>query len=108
MIKIKNEILFQKDYRIADDVSIFEYALAHFQEIDASAPIAVVAVDDRYMELNLSGALIYEGLERNEDIQTICTQFVQLFGLSHDRAKESITVFCSKLLEKGVAEEVSN
>ena len=108
MLKIKSEVLFQKDYRISEDVSIFDYALAHPQEIDASAPIAVVSVDDRYMELNLSGAIIYESIENNENFQILCSKFVQLFGLSPDKAKESITIFIPKLIEKSIVVEVPN
>lgn len=105
MLTIKKDVLFQKDYRIAEDVSIFEYALANASEIDASAPIAVVSADNSYLELNLSGAIIYEGIEKGEELQTLCSKFTQLFGLNSDRAKESIILFFSKLIEKGIIEE---
>lgn len=108
MLTIKKEVLFQKDYRIAEDVSIFDFALAHPLEIDAAAPIAVVSVENKYMELNLSGAIIYEGIENGEDLKTLCSKFVQLFGLSLDKAWESITIFFSKLIEKGIIEEVDD
>jgi tyrosine-protein phosphatase YwqE len=106
MLKIKNDVLYQKDYRISDGMSVFEYALANSQEINAADPIAVVSVDNKYMELNLSGAIIYECLEKNEDFQVICSKFVKLFGVTSEKAKESINAFCSKLIEKGVVEEM--
>lgn len=105
MLKIKKEVLFQKDYRIADDVSIFDYAIANSKEIDAAAPIAVVSLENSYLQLNLSGAIIFECIEKNEDLNTMCSKFVQLFGLSNEKAQESITMFFSKLIEKGVVEE---
>lgn len=108
MLKIKNDVLYQKDYRIDDNVSVFEYALANSQELNAADSIAVLSVDNKYMELNLSGAIIYECIEKNEDFQTICSKFVKLFGISSEKAKKSISVYCSKLIEKGIVEEMNN
>lgn len=108
MLKIKKEVLFQKDYRIADDVSIFEYAISNMDAIDAAAPIAVVSVENSYMELNLSGAIIFECIENKEDLNKICSKFVKLFGLTNEKAKNSITAFFSKLLDKGVVEEMED
>ncbi len=108
MIKIKKGVLYQKDYRIEDGISVFEYAQANAQEIDAAAPIAVVSVENKYLELNLSGAIIYECIENNEDIQSICNKFVKLFGVTSDKAKTSINAFYMKLIENGVVEEIKD
>ena len=107
MLRIKNDVLYQKDYRISDGMSVFEYALANSQEINAADPIAVVSVDNKYMELNLAGAIIYECLEKDENIPAICSIFEKLFGVTSEKAKESIATFCSKLIEKGVVEEMN-
>lgn len=107
MLRIKKDVLYQKDYRISDGMSIFEYALANSQEINAADPIAVVSVNNKYMELNLAGAIIYECLEKNEDYQAICSKFVKLFGVTLEKATESIATFCLKLIEKGVVEEMN-
>lgn len=108
MIKIKENVLFQKDYRIAETMSIFEYALSNPQEIDPTAPIAVISVDNSYMELNLSGALIYESIGNKESILELSSKFVQLFGLTNEKANDTITRFYSKLIEKGIIEETSD
>lgn len=106
MLKIKEDVLFQKDYRISDGEPIYEYALSHSSEIDASAPIAVISVGNSYLELNLAGALIYESIENADPLQVMCERFVRLFGLSKEKAEISITVFCQKLKDKGIVEEI--
>lgn len=106
MLKIKEDVLFQKDYRISDDEPIYEYALSHSSEIDASAPIAVISVGNSYLELNLAGALIFESVENTEELPVMCGKFVKLFGLSKEKAEISISSFCQTLKDKGIVEEI--
>lgn len=108
MLQVKDNVLYQKDFRISEDELIYEYALRNVPEIDASTPIAVISVGNSYLELNLAAAIIFESVERNEELKVLVDKFVKLFGLSIEKAEVSIIAFYQKLKNKGIIEEINS
>ena len=80
MFKIKEGILFQKDFRIDASVSIADYAMgATSHDIDPDETIAVVAINGIPYELNLPGAVIVEEILNKKKEDEILEILMSLF-----------------------------
>lgn len=105
MYRLKEGVIFQKDYRIDEDITIIEYVSdPNCDEIDPDDAIAVVAVDGNPFELNLTGAVILEGIISNQSIDQIAVSVANLFSISKEQAMKSIQTYGDNLVELGILE----
>lgn len=72
MYRLKDECLFQKDYRIEEDERIFDYVRSpESEDIDPEDAIAVISIQGTPYELNLPAAIILDELIRNAEMEEI-------------------------------------
>lgn len=105
MYKIKDGVVFQKDYRIEENTSIADYARnPNNDEIIPDNIIAVVAVDGTPFELNLTGAIILEEIINQKSINDISNIISKLFQVSEEKASSTIYSYADNLIELGILE----
>ncbi len=107
LYRLKDNVVFQKDYRIDEDVSIADYARnPESDEIDPEDAIAVVAVDGTPYELNLTGAIILDEIIAGKSLKDIANIMSELFEISDERAASSVQSYADNLVELDVLEYV--
>ncbi|HHW00194.1 MAG TPA: radical SAM protein [Clostridiaceae bacterium] len=104
MYKLNKGIVFQKDYRIDEKVSIAEYFknANPASELFLEDTIAVVAIKGTPYGLNKTGAIILEEIASGKSIQEISSIIATLFKLSDERANSEVLTFCDELVRLGV------
>lgn len=106
---LKDGVIFQKDYRIDDDIRIAEYVSdPNCEEIDPEEAIAVVEVNGEPFELNLSGAIILEEILLQKDMNHISGIITELFQICTEKAMASIQTYCDSLIQLGIIERKEN
>lgn len=105
MYSLKEGVIFQKDYRIDENITITEYVSdPNCDEINPDDSIAVVAVNGNPFELNLTGAVILEGIILNQSVDQIAVSVANLFDISKEQAMTSIQTYGDNLVELGILE----
>lgn len=55
----------------------------------------------RYTQLNFSGRLIWEGLERGDSLEVIVSNLQKRYPTVAERIAQDVPAFCNSMLEKG-------
>ena len=105
MYQLKKDVIFQKDYRIDDSVSIAEYIKnPESEDIIPDEAIAVVAVDGVPYELNLTGAIILEEIIVGKNFTEIADTMSALFQISEEKAMSTVQSYADNLVELNILE----
>lgn len=107
MYKICDNVIFQKDYRIDDNLSIADYVSnPNSEELDPDNAIAVVAMDGIPYELNMTGAIIVDEIISNKSTEQISKLISTIFDVSEEFAISSVENYINNLLKLNILEEV--
>lgn len=107
MYKICENVLFQKDYRISDEISIADYVSdPNVEELEPENAIAVVALNGVPYELNMTGAIIVDEIIANKSMEQISILISKIFDVSVESARLSVENYVNNLIELSILEEV--
>lgn len=109
MYRVKEDIIWQKDYRIGDNDNIFDYLKcnADSNESLTDDTLIVVAKQGKMYELNLTAAIIFEGIVNGKSIENeIANSFTELFDISETEVITHIHNCINQLLLSELLEEV--
>lgn len=87
---VQNNVLFQKDYRIAVNQTVAEYALSNISSLDPNLTIGVAAINGKLFELNLSAAIIFEEISLGKNPVEIASIFSSIYDGNNDEERERI------------------
>lgn len=106
MYRLKDECLFQKDYRIEEDERIFDYVRSpESEDIDPEDAIAVISIQGTPYELNLPAAIILDELIRNAEMKEIIEKIAALFEIDKVTAKAAIDDCVDELMDLNAIEK---
>lgn len=100
LYKLKDGVIFQKDYRIDEEVSIADYAKdSNSDEINPEDAIAVIAIDGTPYELNLTGAVILDEIMAGKKLKEVAGILSGLFEISEEKAASAAQSYADHLVE---------
>ena len=97
--RVKQTIMMQKDARIDDSMEIYSFVRETDEPIDPNDTIAVISDDGNLYELNMTGAIIFEGLLLHQDVFSVADKISTLFGLSTEDAIETTLAYIRELTD---------
>ena len=54
------------------------------------------------IKLNKTSEEIWKGIEQGKSVEKIASQLTEKYDVSHEKALESVNMFCSKLTKEGI------
>ncbi len=106
MYQLKNDVVFIKDHRISEGVSVLRFAMETTDYINPADPIAVVAVDGIPYELNLTAAIILDEIIAGKKSNEITDVLSVLFSISKEKAISAFQIYIDKLVDMHVLKRV--
>lgn len=101
-MKLNDRVLFQRDYRIPENSSIFEYSMKNRDKINPNDTIAVMSQNGELFELNLTAAIILEECISNKKNKEIAELLQTLFDVEESRVLLAIEKIIKEYLLIGV------
>ncbi len=106
LYRISKEIIEQKDIRLSKYKTISEAIKDKNFEFESESTVLVLAKKGKMFEINLIGAIVWEGLKKKSKFEKIVRIISDFFEADPKIIENDVGFFFQELLKKGFIEKV--
>ncbi|MGN8850889.1 PqqD family protein [Bariatricus sp. HCP28S3_C2] len=105
---INQNILYQRDYRIPENMSILDYVTSEIAEEEiksGESTVLVISINEEIYEVNLVGAIIFEMIGDNFEENDILKKLKESFQIKEEELVECVEKFIQDMIQFDILQE---